>query len=450
VRVPVPRCESFCRTPRLLSRLGHGKRFASIPGCFPRQIRKGLSQLIELSRARNRRTFGLVWVFLLASSQHFLSQSTATYHLHREASSTGGLFQLKTAGPDTASLAIQSADLKNQPAGEYLVKAFDTAVGVPNGSGTIAAGATVSFTLWMKKTANFGTMVPRAKLSLNSAAGTALCAATGASALSHSSISSYTLNCTTATAITVASSDRLYVWVGVNMTAGPGNKTVTAELDVEGTLNGNYDSRLVVPLPNLAPTVSVTAPANNATFLAGANITINAAAADGDGTVSKVEFFQGSTKLGEDTTSPYSYTWNNVSLGSYALTAKATDNAGATTTSNAVNISVTLPNSPPTVSITSPANNASFAAGSNITIAATAADSDGTITKVEFFQGSTKLGEATASPYSFAWSNVPTGNCALTGKATDNVGSVTTSGVVNVAVTSISWSDPSSPAKEHV
>ncbi len=94
------------------------------------------------------------------------------------------------------------------------------------------------------------------------------------------------------------------------------------------------------PKVNQKPTVSLTAPANNATFVNGANITITATAADADGTVSKVEFFQGATKIGESSTSPYSLLWNNVPIGSYALTAKATDNQTAATVSTAVNITV--------------------------------------------------------------------------------------------------------------
>jgi hypothetical protein len=53
-----------------------------------------------------------------------------------------------------------------------------------------------------------------------------------------------------------------------------------------------------------------------------------------------VEFFQGSTKLGEDTSAPFSFTWSGVAPGNYSLTAKATDNGNATATSSAVNISV--------------------------------------------------------------------------------------------------------------
>ncbi len=91
---------------------------------------------------------------------------------------------------------------------------------------------------------------------------------------------------------------------------------------------------------NVAPTVSITSPAGGATFNAGANITITATAADSDGTVSKVDFYQGSTLLGTDTSSSYTFTWNGVAAGNYSLTAKATDNDGAVTTSSTINITV--------------------------------------------------------------------------------------------------------------
>lgn len=94
---------------------------------------------------------------------------------------------------------------------------------------------------------------------------------------------------------------------------------------------------------NVPPTVSITSPANNAGFSAPASISISANAADSDGSVSKVEFFNGSTKLGEATTAPYTYTWTNVAAGNYVLTAKATDNGNASTVSTAVNVSVTTP-----------------------------------------------------------------------------------------------------------
>jgi hypothetical protein len=195
-----------------------------------------------------------------------------------------------------------------------------------------------------------------------------------------------------------------------------------------GEMSANLPVNVVANVP---PSISLTAPANAASFNAPANINLSASASDTDGTISKVEFFQGATKLGESTASPYGFAWNNVASGSYSLTARATDNYGAVTTSTPVNITV---NALPSVSLAIPANNAVFTSGSNINLTATAADSDGTISKVEFFQGTTKLGEALSAPYSFNWTNAATGSYSLTARATDNLGGTSTSGLVNISV----------------
>ncbi|MEK7609595.1 MAG: DUF4082 domain-containing protein [Patescibacteria group bacterium] len=91
---------------------------------------------------------------------------------------------------------------------------------------------------------------------------------------------------------------------------------------------------------NIPPTVSISSPVNGATFTAPASITINATASDSDGTISSVAFYNGATLLGTDTTSPYSYSWTGVGAGTYSLTARATDNSGAVTTSGAVGVTV--------------------------------------------------------------------------------------------------------------
>lgn len=106
---------------------------------------------------------------------------------------------------------------------------------------------------------------------------------------------------------------------------------------------------------NPPPTVTLTAPANGATFNAGASITVSANAADANGTVAQVQFFRGATSLGTDTASPYSVTWNNAAAGNYAITAVATDNAGATTTSATANITVNTVGTPDTTAPSVPA-----------------------------------------------------------------------------------------------
>jgi beta-glucanase (GH16 family) len=91
---------------------------------------------------------------------------------------------------------------------------------------------------------------------------------------------------------------------------------------------------------NAAPTVSLTSPSASDSYAAPASLTLAATAADPDGSVAKVEFYQGGTLLGTSTASPYRYTWAGVAAGTYSLTAKSTDNQGATTTSAAVSVTV--------------------------------------------------------------------------------------------------------------
>ena len=94
-----------------------------------------------------------------------------------------------------------------------------------------------------------------------------------------------------------------------------------------------------------------------------------------------------------------------------------------------------IANVPPTVSMTSPSTGANFTAPANITLSASAADSDGTIQKVEFFHGGANLiATLTAAPYSVSWTGVPQGAYTLTAVATDNQNASTTSAPVNITV----------------
>ena len=105
-------------------------------------------------------------------------------------------------------------------------------------------------------------------------------------------------------------------------------------------------ARMVSVQSDSPPAVTLTQPANGATFTAPATVNLAATASDSDGTVTKVEFFNGATKLGEDTTAPYGFTWSGVAAGTYTVTARATDNLGASTTSAPSTITVSAANTP--------------------------------------------------------------------------------------------------------
>src|SRR4051812_1530169 len=112
--------------------------------------------------------------------------------------------------------------------------------------------------------------------------------------------------------------------------------------------------------------------------------------------------------------------------------------------SNEVSLSVS--NSPPTVSLTSPTTGSSFNGNSPIGLTATATDSDGSITKVEFYQDTTKIGTSTAAPYASTWNNAPSGNFTLTALAYDDSGAAVRSSGVQVSVNGTTPAPSATPA----
>ena len=186
---------------------------------------------------------------------------------------------------------------------------------------------------------------------------------------------------------------------------------------------------------NAAPTVTLSAAATGTT---GTAMTLSAAAADSDGSVAKVEFFDAATKLGEDLTSPYTLVWTPTTVGAHSLTARATDNLGLATTSAAVTVTVGLPTSdttPPTATLTSPAN---FAAGltGTINLAANASDNVGVV-GVEFQVDGVQVGATdTTAPYavSLDTSGYPKGQHVVRARARDAAGNLSPFATATVQV----------------
>lgn len=183
--------------------------------------------------------------------------------------------------------------------------------------------------------------------------------------------------------------------------------------------------------------VSISSPVNTAKITGPANITLTASVSSFTSPINNVKFYSGATLLNTDNTAPYAFTWPNVTLGQYTVTAVATNNNGEVATSQPVIFTIE-PDMPPVVSITSPAANSVIPQTASLNVSATAVDgnSDGTITKVEFFAGSASLGSSTTLPFSVNWANPPAGGYTLTAKATSNTGQTTTSSGVPITIAS--------------
>jgi hypothetical protein len=117
----------------------------------------------------------------------------------------------------------------------------------------------------------------------------------------------------------------LYTSANFSASQAPTTTTITSPF----TLSGNK-----------FPIGALTAPVNNTNVEVNTDVTVSATASDEDGTVSKVEFFAGTTLIGTDNTSPYSINWTPTIAGTYAITAKVTDNEGASTTTAASSLVV--------------------------------------------------------------------------------------------------------------
>jgi len=181
---------------------------------------------------------------LTSNGGTFVVLNEVTYHLHKEASDINRLLRLRAATPDSAASTLQSGNIGNST-GEVAIKAFATDPGVPGAAGSIPNGTSITFVLYLRKTTANGVIYPRVRARLNSETGALLCQATGTTPLT-SAVTRYALSCTTG-AMTLTSSDRIYLSVGVNVTTTPGGNT-RGELSIEGT-NGGTDSLVTVQIP---------------------------------------------------------------------------------------------------------------------------------------------------------------------------------------------------------
>ncbi|AIW19727.1 chitinase [Vibrio coralliilyticus] len=251
------------------------------------------------------------------------------------------------------------------------------------------------------------------------------------------------------------------------------NATSETQIAISVTLAGE-------PIP---PSVTLTSPSGSEQLTEGDLLTLSANASDTDGSVDKVEFFVDGQLIASDTSAPYETTWTSVS-GTHNFKAKATDNDNQTTSTQEVSLVVAsnasggcagLPTytagtsysagqlvqnhnqkyrcdiagwcssasawayepgqgdywdeawtglgacaAPPAVTITSPSDNQILLAGSTVSFAADASDSDGTVSQIEFFAGSNSLGVVTQPPYAVSWTATQVGLNSLKAVATDN------------------------------
>jgi hypothetical protein len=189
-------------------------------------------------------------------------------------------------------------------------------------------------------------------------------------------------------------------------------------------------SGLFLGAPNSPPRVTLTNPSDLQTCYLPSNIVLAADATDLDGSISRVDFYADSQRLGSATNPPFTFTWTNAVVGEPKLTAVATDNRMATATSGPVALFINPPvdYAAPRVQVVSPADGSICQARDAVTLTASASATSAPISRVQFLLDGVPFGPPlTDSPYTLVATNLHAGVHSVRANVTDNFGIVVTS-----------------------
>jgi len=186
-----------------------------------------------------------------------------------------------------------------------------------------------------------------------------------------------------------------------------GNHELFARV-VDALGKSSISSLVTITVTGTKPTITLTAPANKATFDVGVPVVISGTATGADPLT--IKLYDGGHLLQTLSGSPFSYAWTNAPAGKHQVTAKVIDGASLAAYASA---SISIMDLPPTVAVMSPTNGQNFTHGVDITFTATASDPDDSIKRVAFYLNDHFAGlgalSADKSSYSFTWAKAKRG-----------------------------------------
>lgn len=207
------------------------------------------------------------------------------------------------------------------------------------------------------------------------------------------------------------------------------------------TSNGDYAHWKVIdtcdtgPIdPNESPSASLLSPLASDQIIEGDVVTLSASAQDTDGTVTRVDFLVDGVVVQQVSSAPYSSSWT-ATAGRHTFAVMAYDDKDAVSPESSVTLTVSSSqpgNESPTVSVAVSATQVEL--GEVVTLTADAADTDGSVDKVDFYVAGTLVGTVASAPYSLDYTTTQSGALAVYAKATDNLGASTDSSLVTLTV----------------
>lgn len=233
-----------------------------------------------------------------------------------------------------------------------------------------------------------------------------------------------------------------YTYTLSNLSPGTYSVVATANFN-----NGSVSSAAKTFTATLvAPTVTLSGPANGASYNGPANIAMSATAAGGSYSVSGVSFYNGSALLGAGTLSGsiWSFTATGVMPGSYAINAKVTT-TGSTTATSATN-TVTVNTLLPRISLTAPVGGSVFDTPANVTMSANVTAGTYPVSTVQYYNGATLLGSGVSPSWFYTAANLAAGSYSISAKATDSKGNVVATSTNTISVVTLPSISVTAPA----
>jgi hypothetical protein len=178
------------------------------------------------------------------------------------------------------------------------------------------------------------------------------------------------------------------------------------------------------------PNPDITSPTNGTAYIEGDTVKITTTVPNA-GPATTVEFYINDVYVGSDATAPYQFNWVSVE-GIHLITAKETHGTCQKTTSVPIQITVKK-NTAPLINLSAPAIGGTYFNNSPLHIAANASDTDGTISRVDFFANNIFIGTDAAAPYQLDWTSIE-GVFTITAKAIDNKNAQTIAAPIGVTI----------------
>ncbi len=207
-------------------------------------------------------------------------------------------------------------------------------------------------------------------------------------------------------------------------TDAQGFQGTSPAVSVNVNFGGSSTNPVVIGTP---PTISISAPVNNANVIVNTPVTFQAVGNAPNGNIASVAFSVDGAVVSTLTKYPYQFTYTFQNLGTYTVKATVTDNVGDTFTTPTATTVIVVTEPPPTVNITSPSTGSTVTTGNAVTLTANATSLSGTIASVEFFENGIEIGTVTTPPYTVSFTPQSAGLYTFTAIATDGAGETTTS-----------------------